>query len=51
MPDANPPPPQPRMLPSPLSIAIGFTVVEDGDSPEAVLDRADEAMYVQKDAA
>jgi diguanylate cyclase (GGDEF)-like protein len=35
----------------PLSIAIGFTVVEDGDSPEAVLDRADEAMYVQKDAA
>jgi diguanylate cyclase (GGDEF)-like protein len=35
----------------PLSIAIGFTVIEDGDSPEAVLDRADEAMYVQKDAA
>ena len=35
----------------PLSIAIGFTVVEDGDSPEAVLDRADEAMYVQRDAA
>ena len=35
----------------PLSIAIGFTVIEMGDSPEAVLDRADEAMYVQKDAA
>ena len=35
----------------PLSIAIGFTVLEEGDSPEAVLDRADEAMYVQKDAA
>ena len=35
----------------PLSIAIGFTVVEEGDSPETVLDRADEAMYLQKDAA
>ena len=35
----------------PLSIAIGFTVVEAGDSPEAVLDRADEAMYRQKVAA
>lgn len=35
----------------PLSIAIGFTVIEIGDSPEAVLDRADEAMYLQKDAA
>lgn len=27
MPDANPPPPQPRMLPSPLSIAIGYAVL------------------------
>jgi diguanylate cyclase (GGDEF)-like protein len=35
----------------PLSIAIGFTVIQSGDSPEAVLDRADEAMYVEKDAA
>ena len=35
----------------PLSIAIGFTHIEVGDSPEAVLDRADEAMYREKDAA
>ena len=35
----------------PLSIAIGFTLVETGDSPVAVLDRADEAMYREKDAA
>jgi diguanylate cyclase (GGDEF)-like protein len=35
----------------PLSIAIGFTHVEAGDSPESVLDRADEAMYCEKDAA
>lgn len=35
----------------PLSIAIGFTILEEGDSPEAVLDRADEAMYREKDAA
>ncbi len=35
----------------PLSIAIGFTLVEAGDSPVAVLDRADEAMYREKDAA
>ena len=35
----------------PLSIAIGFTVIEQGDSPEAVMDRADEAMYRHKDAA
>ncbi len=35
----------------PLSIAIGFTLVESDDSPVAVLDRADEAMYREKDAA
>ena len=35
----------------PLSIAIGFTPIEAGDSPERVLDRADEAMYREKDAA
>ena len=35
----------------PLSIAIGFTHIEAGDSAESVLDRADEAMYRQKDAA
>ena len=35
----------------PLSIAIGFTLIEAGDSPLAVLDRADEAMYREKDAA
>ena len=35
----------------PLSIAIGFTQVQTGDAPVAVLDRADEAMYREKDAA
>lgn len=35
----------------PLSIAIGFTAIQDGDTPEAVLDRADESMYREKDAA
>ena len=35
----------------PLSIAIGFTHLQSGDSPVAVLDRADEAMYREKDAA
>ena len=35
----------------PLSIAIGFTHIQAGDSPESVMDRADEAMYRQKDAA
>lgn len=35
----------------PLSIAIGLTPIQAGDSPVAVLDRADEAMYRQKDAA
>ena len=35
----------------PLSIAIGFTHIQSGDSPESVMDRADEAMYRHKDAA
>jgi diguanylate cyclase (GGDEF)-like protein len=35
----------------PLSIAIGFTHLQTGDSAVAVLDRADEAMYREKDAA
>jgi len=35
----------------PLSIAIGFTPVQQGDSPLSVMDRADEAMYRHKDAA
>jgi diguanylate cyclase (GGDEF)-like protein len=35
----------------PLSIAIGYTIIQVGDTPETVLDRADEAMYREKDAA
>ncbi|MEP7315696.1 MAG: GGDEF domain-containing protein [Sphingomicrobium sp.] len=35
----------------PLSIAIGFTMVAGDDDPEAVLDRADQAMYRDKAAA
>jgi diguanylate cyclase (GGDEF)-like protein len=35
----------------PLSIAIGFTPVQQGDTPLSVMDRADEAMYRHKDAA
>jgi diguanylate cyclase (GGDEF)-like protein len=35
----------------PLSVAIGVTVIEPGDAPEAVLDRADQAMYRRKSAA
>ncbi|MBA3730342.1 MAG: GGDEF domain-containing protein [Sphingomonas sp.] len=31
--------------PVPLSVAIGLTVVERGDTPAAVLSRADQAMY------
>jgi len=37
--------------PVPLSVAIGLTVVERGDSPAAVLARADQAMYRVKVAA
>lgn len=37
--------------PLPLSVAIGFTVIEQGDTAEAVLDRADQEMYRDKAAA
>jgi diguanylate cyclase (GGDEF)-like protein len=37
--------------PVPLSVAIGLTVVERGDTPAAVLARADQAMYRVKVAA
>ena len=37
--------------PVPLSVAIGMTVVERGDTPTAVLARADQAMYRVKAAA
>jgi diguanylate cyclase (GGDEF)-like protein len=37
--------------PLPLSVAIGFTAIEQGDTAEAVLDRADQAMYRDKAAA
>ena len=35
----------------PLSVAIGVTLIEDGDSPCTVLARADKAMYRVKAAA
>lgn len=35
----------------PLSVAIGFTLVEVGDTPESVMARADQAMYREKVAA
>ena len=37
--------------PLPLSVAVGFTVIEQGDTAEAVLDRADQEMYRDKAAA
>ncbi len=37
--------------PVPLSVAIGLTLVERGDTPTAVLARADQAMYRVKVAA
>jgi diguanylate cyclase (GGDEF)-like protein len=37
--------------PLPLSVAVGFTVIEKGDSAETVLDRADQQMYRDKAAA
>ncbi len=37
--------------PIPLSVAIGMTLVERGDTPTAVLARADQAMYRVKVAA
>ena len=36
--------------PLPLSVAIGFTVIREGDTAEAVLDRADQEMYREKAA-
>jgi diguanylate cyclase (GGDEF)-like protein len=38
-------------IPIPLSVAIGVTLIEEGDSPATVLARADKAMYRVKDAA
>jgi diguanylate cyclase (GGDEF)-like protein len=35
----------------PLSVAIGVTMIEAGDTPEAVIVRADVAMYEEKAAA
>jgi diguanylate cyclase (GGDEF)-like protein len=35
----------------PLSVAIGYGVIEPGDSPDAVIARADAAMYEEKAAA
>lgn len=37
--------------PLPLSVAIGYTMVEPGDTPEVALARADRAMYRVKSAA
>jgi diguanylate cyclase (GGDEF)-like protein len=37
--------------PIPLSVAIGVTLIEGGDTPATVLARADKAMYRVKDAA
>jgi diguanylate cyclase (GGDEF)-like protein len=37
--------------PLPLSVAIGVTAIARGDAAEAVLDRADQAMYRDKAAA
>lgn len=37
--------------PVPLSVAIGFTLIEAGDTPASVLARADHAMYQRKAAA
>ncbi|MDP9087052.1 MAG: GGDEF domain-containing protein [Pseudomonadota bacterium] len=37
--------------PVPLSVAIGFTLIEAGDTPALVLVRADQAMYQGKAAA
>jgi len=38
-------------LPMPLSVAIGVTLIEKGDTPATVLARADKAMYRVKAAA
>ena len=38
-------------LAMPLSVSIGVTMIEEGDTPSRVLARADQAMYRVKDAA
>ena len=38
-------------VPMPLSVAIGMTPIQAGDTPAAVLSRADQAMYRVKAAA
>ena len=38
-------------VPMPLSVAIGLTPIQAGDTPAAVLSRADQAMYRVKAAA
>jgi diguanylate cyclase (GGDEF)-like protein len=35
----------------PLSVAIGYAVIANGDTPESVLDRADQEMYRDKEVA
>ena len=35
----------------PLGVAIGLTMIQPGDEPDAVIGRADRAMYEQKTAA
>ena len=35
----------------PLSVAIGVAMIDGDDTPESVMDRADEEMYRRKDAA
>ncbi|HEU0310735.1 MAG TPA: diguanylate cyclase, partial [Sphingomicrobium sp.] len=37
--------------PMPLSVAIGVTLIQKGDTPVTVLSRADKAMYRVKAAA
>ena len=37
--------------PLPLGVAIGVTIIEHGDTPDAVIARADSAMYREKTAA
>ncbi len=37
--------------PLPLSVAVGITAIEQGDTAETVLDRADQEMYRDKAAA
>ena len=40
-----------RGRPLPLSVAVGITVIGEGDTAEAVLERADREMYRDKAAA